>query len=105
MDEGEQIDAIYTDLEKAFDRVDHVILLHKLLALGIRGDIWIKSYVTNRRQAVVTGGHRSTFINVTSGVPQGSILGPLLFNAYLYDIKSCFKYSEYLTFADDKKYF
>ncbi|CAF4867365.1 unnamed protein product [Pieris macdunnoughi] len=107
MDEGEQIDAIYTDFEKAFDRVDHVILLHKLLALGIRGDLyrWIKSYVTNRRQAVVMGGHRSTFINVTSGVPQGSILGPLLFNAYLYDIQNCFKYSEYLMFADDKKIF
>ncbi|CAF4935569.1 unnamed protein product [Pieris macdunnoughi] len=76
MDEGEQIDVIYTDFEKAIDRVDHVILLHKLLALGIRGDLhrWIKSYVTNRRQAVVTGGHRSTFINVTSGVPKGSIL-------------------------------
>lgn len=105
MDRGGQVDVVYTDFEKAFDRVDHFILLQKLFALGICGDLyrWIKSYITNRTQAVKIGGSRSNFITITSGVPQGSHLGPLLYNTYLIDINHCFKNAKYLMFADDKK--
>lgn len=105
MDEGAQVDAIYTDFEKAFDKVDHIILLHKLQALGIRGDLhrWFSSYVAKRRQFVVVGNARSDYITITSGVPQGSILAPLLYNAYLFDINTCLSKSNYLMFADDKK--
>lgn len=106
-DRGGQVDVIYTDFEKAFDRVDHVILLNKLFRLGIRGDLlrWIKSYLSNRSQAVVVGGYRSDFIEIPSGVPQGSHLGPLFYNAYLFDIHESFINSEHLMYADDKKIF
>lgn len=105
MDEGYQVDVIYTDFEKAFDRVDHVILMKKLYALGIRGDLfrWMKSYVSNRKQSVRLGGSRSDYVCITSGVPQGSHLGPLLYNVYLFDIRDCFKHSKFSMFADDKK--
>lgn len=107
MDDGKQVDVIYTDFEKAFDRVDHIILLHKLNALGIRGDLhrWFSSYITNRRQAVVIGSARSDYVTISSGVPQGSILGPLLYNAYLFDINTSFTNSKFIMFADDKKVF
>lgn len=107
MDAGGQVDVIYTDFEKAFDRVDHIILLRKLNHLGIHGDLlrWIESYLKNRSQAVVIGGHKSNFIKICSGVPQGSHLGPLLYNAYLFDIYTCFKNSSHLLYADDKKIF
>lgn len=100
-----QVDVIYTDFEKAFDRVDHVILLRKLQELGIQGDLlrWVQSYVGNRSQAVVVGGARSDFITITSGIPQGSLLGPLFYSAYLYDIGSCFLNTNFLLYADDKK--
>lgn len=104
---GGQVDVIYTDFEKAFDRVDHSILLSKLYRLGIRGDLlrWVKSYLFKRSQAVVLGGFRSNFIEIPSGVPQGSHLGPLFYNAYLFDITDSFKHSEHLMYADDKKIF
>lgn len=105
MDNGGQVDVIYTDFEKAFDRVDHYILLHKLERLGIHGDLlrWIKSYLSNRSQAVVVGGYRSDFIDIPTGVPQGSHLGPLFYCAYLYDIADCFNLSNHILYADDKK--
>ncbi|KAG7295266.1 hypothetical protein JYU34_022268 [Plutella xylostella] len=107
MDHGGQVDVIYTDFEKAFDRVDHTILLHKLRMLGIHGDLlrWVKSYLTNRSQAVVLGGFRSNFVDIPSGVPQGSHLGPLFYNVYLFDIYTAFTYSKHLMYADDKKIF
>lgn len=105
MEGGGQVDVIYTDFEKAFDRVDHVILLNKLNALGIHGDLlrWVSSYLTNRSQSVVLGGYRSDYVSIPSGVPQGSHLGPLLYNAYIYDIYQCFKHANHLLYADDKK--
>lgn len=105
MDDGYQIDVIYTDFEKAFDRVDHIILLRKLQELGIRGNLlrWMESYLRNRSQAVVVAGHRSDFVSVPSGIPQGSILGPLLYASYLYDISSCFRFAKFLMYADDTK--
>lgn len=107
IEQGYQIDVIYTDFEKAFDRVDHNILLSKLHKLGIHGDLlrWIESYLTNRCQAVVLGGYRSDFIIIPSGVPQGSHLGPLFYNIYLYDIYAALSYSKFLMYADDTKIF
>ena len=76
-DECGQVDAIYTDFSKAFDRIDHSILVAKLRdQFGISGDLlrWIESYITNRSQAVSINGFTSLFVPVTSGVPQGSLL-------------------------------
>ncbi|KAJ0178985.1 hypothetical protein K1T71_005760 [Dendrolimus kikuchii] len=105
MENGGQVDVIYTDFEKAFDRVDHFILLHKLEYLGIQGDLlrWVESYLTNRSQIVVMGGFRSDCAWIPSGVPQGSHLGPLFYNAYIFDINHCFDSSLHLLYADDKK--
>lgn len=107
MECGGQVDVVYTDFEKAFDRVDHVILISKLGALGIQGDLlrWIESYLANRSQLVVMGGYSSDVVDIPSGVPQGSHLGPLLYNAYLYDIYACLSHSEFLMYADDTKIF
>lgn len=107
MENGGQVDVVYTDFEKAFDRVDHVILLRKLYALGIHGDLlrWIESYLANRSQAVVLGGFKSDFISIPSGVPQGSHLGPLFYNAYIFDIIDHIRHSHHILYADDKKIF
>lgn len=105
LDNREQIDAVYTDFQKAFDKVDHELLLNKIAFNGIRGDLlrWFVSYVTNRTQKVVINGFESRTVRVTSGVPQGSILGPLLFILFINDIKYCFKNSKFLLYADDLK--
>lgn len=107
LDNGDQVDAIYTDYSKAFDRIDHILLLKKLLAIGIRGDLfrWFSSYVENRSQAVVLNGYKSNWTNIPSGVPQGSLLAPLLFIIFVFDISNCFKNSQFLLFADDMKIF
>lgn len=107
MELGGQVDAIYTDYSKAFDRIDHTILLAKLYAAGIRGDLyrWFKSYVADRCQTVVLNGFASASSLIPSGVPQGSILGPLLFNLFINDISVCFQHSDFLLFADDMKIF
>ncbi|CAG9094432.1 unnamed protein product [Plutella xylostella] len=75
MDKQKQVDVVYTDFEKAFDRVDHIILIRKLEHLGIHGDLlrWVESYLNNRSQAVALGGFCSDFIKITSGVPQGKL--------------------------------
>ena len=102
-----QVDVVYTDFEKAFDRVDHVILLKKLEHIGICGDLlrWVASYLRNRSQSVTVGGYRSDLTSISSGIPQGSLLGPLFYNAYLFDIHTCFKNSHFLMYADDTKIF
>lgn len=105
MDRRIQVSAVYTDFQKAFDKVDHEILLNKLAYNGIRGDLlrWFISYITNRTQKVVVYGHQSDEVNITSGVPQGSILGPLLFILFINDISQCFLHSNFLLYADDLK--
>lgn len=105
MDSRLQTDAVYTDFQKAFDKVDHELLLRKIAFNGIRGNLlrWFSSYITNRTQKVAINGFQSELISVTSGVPQGSILGPLLFTLFINDISVCFKHSNFLLYADDLK--
>ena len=96
---------IYLDYAKAFDKVDHNILLAKLWKYGIRGKLyrWIRSFLSGRKQTVVVEGSKSTFKEVTSGVPQGTVLAATLFILYAMDLISLIKYSRPLTFADDTK--
>ncbi|CAB4044310.1 Hypothetical predicted protein, partial [Paramuricea clavata] len=86
---GEEVDAICLDLSKAFEKVPHDLLLQKLENSGISGSLlsWYKSYLSDRRQRVVLHGVCSDWLPVTSGVPIGSILGPLLFLVYCNDVQ------------------
>ena len=88
MEEGSDVDVIYLDFSKAFDKVDIGILLCKLRALGIREPLfgWIQDFLTGRRQRVTVNGHLSRWSPVVSGVPQGTLLGPILFLAHITDI-------------------
>ena len=94
---------VFMDLSKAFDTLDHSILLKKLEYYGVKGTelSWFKNYISNRKQYVEIAGHQSSLANITTGVPQGSILGPLLFLIYMNDIPFSSKYFEFILFADD----
>ena len=94
---------LFLDLAKAFDSVSHSHLLLKLEALGITDDIlmWLRSFLTACHQRVVISGEIFSWIPVTSGVPQGSVLGPLLFLLYVNDISSVVSNSSVKLFADD----
>lgn len=105
LDRGHEVHAIYTDFSKAFDVVDHQVLLRKLMLLGIHGSLlrWFESYLRNRSQIVVTGGYRSDRLPIASGVAQGSHLGPLLFVVFINDALRNLRSSKGLFYADDLK--
>ena len=94
---------IFEDLSKAFNTINHDILLQKLNAYGIRGmpNLLIKNYLKNRKQFVEYRGCQSNMNVVSCGVPQGSILGPLLFLLYINDVSETSKLLYFILFADD----
>ena len=98
------MDVIYLDYKKAFNSVPHCRLMRKLKAYGIDVTLllWFENYLSGRMQRVVLNGCSSNLVDVTSGVPQGSVLGPLLFILYVNDITDT-KQSAIQMFADDTK--
>ena len=98
-------DAVYLDYAKAFDKVDHKLLLQKIYSYGIRGKLhaWLTFYLEERVQYVVVNGSKSYPAPVQSGVPQGTVLGPLLFILYLNDLNCFINKSTMRSFADDTR--
>ena len=98
---------VFIDLQKAFDTVNHSILLKKLEHYGIRGVelSWFSSYLSKRKQFVSVNGSTSDYLEVSCGVPQGSALGPLLFLIYINDLPSVSKVLSFYVFADDTNIF
>ena len=98
---------IFVDFSKAFDTVNHSILLKKLSVYGISGNMLklLENYISNRQQYVSYGGLKSTLLGITCGVPQGSVLGPLLFILYINDVVNASNLGKYVLFADDLNIF
>ncbi len=105
LEEGHHVHTVYLDFAKAFDKVDHHILLTKVEAYGIQGKIlqWLRTFLTTRTQRVKVGDFLSEEVKVLSGVPQGSVLGPLLFVIFMIDITQGLQGVEIGSFADDTK--
>ena len=104
VEEGSPIDVVYTDFAKAFDRVPHKRLIQKMQSLGIVGNTlnWVKAFLTGRRQRVCVDGEYSEWEAVRSGIPQGSVLGPILFVLFINDMPDvCTSICQ--LFADDAK--
>ena len=103
LSKGQQVDVILLDFAKAFDKVPHSRLLYKLDYYGVRGqtNTWIKGFLSDRKQQVLLEGTQSIRADVLSGVPQGTVLGPLLFLAYINDLPDSLRSSDARLFADD----
>ena len=107
LDNGGQVDTIYLDMSKAFDRISHRKLINKLKNCSCGGSLqnWFTSCLTGRRQQVTVLGATSNSLPISSGVPQGSILGPVLFLLYVNDLPDSVCTSQLAMFADDTKLF
>ena len=106
INDGHSVDVIYLDYAKAFDSVPHQRLLSKLKGYGVKGNVhrWIQNFLLDRRQRVVINGEASSWRDVLSGIPQGSVLGPVLFICYVNDMPETVQ-SMIRMFADDTKVF
>ena len=106
MDSGKEVRTVFCDISKAFDRVWHAGLIYKLEVAGVTGEVlrWFESYLSDRRQRVVLPGTFSDWTYLRAGVPQGSILGPLLFLIYINNIVTDI-HSNIRLFADDTSLF
>ena len=102
---GSQTDVIYLDISKAFDSICYKELLDKVYSIGIKGKLWewFKCYLSSRRQKVQINSYQSSLPPVISGVPQGSILGPLLYIIYMNDLPGYINFAKCLMFVDDTK--
>ena len=107
IDNFEHTIGVFLDFSKAFDTINHEILLYKLNHYGIRGRAleWFKDYLTNRKQFVNIKGHDSQYKLISCGVPQGSLLGPLLFILYINDLQNSSHILSFICFADDTNLF
>ena len=104
VDSGYPVDVIYLDFQKAFDKVPNKRLLHKLAAHGIGGELllWIENWLSGQKQRVTLNGQCSSWKDVLSGVPQGLVLGPILFLIYINDVDESVA-CKVLKFADNTK--
>ncbi len=103
VDDGKEVRVVFLDISRAFDRVWHAGLLFKLHKYGVRGELlkWISDYLTNRQQRVGLDGQFSNWGDILAGVPQGSILGPLLFLIFINDLTEVVRFTQIRLFADD----
>ena len=104
-DQGMRTGAVFVDLRKAFNSVNHQLLLSKLSSKGVNGNEleWFRNYLSRWLQTVCFNENYSDLLGITVGVPQGSILGPLLFTVFINDIPDIITKNKILLFADDFK--
>ena len=107
LDSGDYTIGLFLDIQKAFDSIDHKILLDKLYAYGIRGvcNKLFESYLSNRLQYTTSNNLKSSFASIKQGIPQGSILGPLLFTLFINDLPSIFNPAHVVLYAYDSSIF
>ncbi|KAF7643591.1 hypothetical protein LDENG_00236790, partial [Lucifuga dentata] len=103
VDNGKDSTALFIDLSKAFDTVDHSLLLSKLHSISFNSNAyrWFQDYLSNRKQSVFMGNVHSNFLSISKDVPQGTIPGPILFSIYINNITSCLTECKFHLYADD----